>query len=384
MKHAAIVSFFVLYAGIVGVVVIPVASARSIISVQGNLTLQTADGTVGASMALDGSQSVDDGTARSFAWRQIKGPSVSLSSTSSVQPTFTPTVADTYVFELMVADSYGNMKVVQRSTFTVGNDAPQAARAGSTPPPGDPDFDLLRVVTPLTVPIADADLDIRAETALTVTNEGRDRSQVMNSAAAESNVIVGDPDFDLLNIGIGGSDLAELRVAVSAGGEIMGTTVRGWDPKNKEEIVNRPDVVRTSADLQTYVEAVALNDEALTDIKIRQDDIEISSRESGKLFWLFPIEMLANVIVKFDLKDSTGDAASVRLPWWHVFVKKNYDPAALKTELDAALAARVQGDVTADVSPQDTVRNIAETLQVVSNAMKVKHDASISATSNIQ
>ncbi|KPL02816.1 MAG: hypothetical protein AMJ90_04835 [candidate division Zixibacteria bacterium SM23_73_2] len=56
-------------------------------------------------VSLDGSGSSDpDGDSLGYHWSQISGPSVTLSDTNIVNPTFTPTVKGNYEFELLVDD----------------------------------------------------------------------------------------------------------------------------------------------------------------------------------------------------------------------------------------------------------------------------------------
>lgn len=60
---------------------------------------------VGTLVALDGSGSFDlDAEPLSYAWTQTEGPAVTLSDSSVVDPTFTPTMADVYTFSLIVND----------------------------------------------------------------------------------------------------------------------------------------------------------------------------------------------------------------------------------------------------------------------------------------
>ncbi len=93
----------------------------------------------GASVTLDGSRSADpDGQAISFAWSQLSGPTVALSSTVAARPVFTaPAVASgsppaTLVFALVVADASA-ASAPATVTVTVN-----PAGASFPPPPGTP------------------------------------------------------------------------------------------------------------------------------------------------------------------------------------------------------------------------------------------------------
>ncbi|HLO29546.1 MAG TPA: PKD domain-containing protein [Anaerolineales bacterium] len=62
--------------------------------------------TAGILVTLDGSGSTDPnpGDTLTFAWTQVSGPTVTLSGADTITPTFTPTQAGTYTFELTVSD----------------------------------------------------------------------------------------------------------------------------------------------------------------------------------------------------------------------------------------------------------------------------------------
>ena len=79
----------------------------------------------GASVTLDGSGSSDSdaGDTITYAWTQTSGPTVTLSSVTAQQPTFTPTAAGAYVFRLVVNDGREN-SAADSVRITVRNLAP--------------------------------------------------------------------------------------------------------------------------------------------------------------------------------------------------------------------------------------------------------------------
>jgi surface protein len=100
----------------------PVADAGS------NQTVSSA-----ATVTLDGSGSSDaDGNAITYAWSQTSGTSVTLSSSTASQPTFTAPTIDSdntsyeLVFSLTVTDSTGRVSSADTVTITVSNNAPTA------------------------------------------------------------------------------------------------------------------------------------------------------------------------------------------------------------------------------------------------------------------
>lgn len=260
------------------------------------------------------------------------------------------------------------------------------------PPTGDPDFDLLRMATPPPssgLRGSNSGVgEIKAKTIPTVSNEGRDRAKGESDASAGAGsagerTAIGDPDFDLLNISVGGNDLEKFRSEVSSTDTTKKVIVRGWDPVKKEEIIARPEEVETSEDLEVYVEAVALSDEAIKDIRIKKDVIEVESREPGKLFWFIPVQVTRTVAVNFNLKDSSADSIDVKFSWWHVFVKKAESAADTKQEITTELNLLKMEDMKR-VRSESTISAYAATLKTISSVMKTKHDTVKNSIGNIR
>ncbi len=86
----------------------------------------------GTLVTLDGSASSDADPTQtlSYAWTQTAGPNITLSNSSAVSPSFTPTIAGTYTFSLVVTDSLNLPSLADTVTITVTNGKP-VAHAGA-------------------------------------------------------------------------------------------------------------------------------------------------------------------------------------------------------------------------------------------------------------
>jgi LmbE family N-acetylglucosaminyl deacetylase/mannose/fructose/N-acetylgalactosamine-specific phosphotransferase system component IIB len=119
----------------------------------------------GASVQLDGSGSTDPGGNPSYQWTQTAGPSVTLSSSTTVKPTFTaPSTATTLTFQLVVTDgsqssqpSTVNIKVNPPNAPTANAGPDQSVTAGasvqldgsgSTDPGGNPSYQWTQTAGP--------------------------------------------------------------------------------------------------------------------------------------------------------------------------------------------------------------------------------------------
>jgi predicted outer membrane repeat protein len=82
----------------------------------------------GTLVTLNGSASFDADPSQtlSYDWTQTAGPSVTLSDSSAVSPTFTASTVGTYTFSLVVTDSLGIASTADSVTITVTNGEPVA------------------------------------------------------------------------------------------------------------------------------------------------------------------------------------------------------------------------------------------------------------------
>lgn len=86
--------------------------------------------TVGTLVTLDGTASFDPDNGPSpltFSWTQTSGPAVALTGANTAMPSFTPTVAGTYVFSLVVNDGADN-SAPSSVTITVVPSTPPVAQ----------------------------------------------------------------------------------------------------------------------------------------------------------------------------------------------------------------------------------------------------------------
>ena len=154
--------------------------------------------------------------------------------------------------------------------------------------------------------------------------------------------------------------------AVAGEGEItiMGATVRGWDEAQKAAIrsqVKSAVNVSTRADLEVFAQAIALQNEAISEIEIEADEVAISRVRTGKLFGFLPIKAEERIAVSTEL-DSLG-RVKIKLPWWRFLAKLDEASAAqagIEQVLEAAIGgieigAQVSTSAQADTFPTENV-----------------------------
>lgn len=164
----------------------------------------------GATVTLNGSASTDDAGIVSYSWRQLSGPAVTLTNSTSANPSITaPQVASSPValeFELTVTDT-GNLSSQDRCIIIVTGD-------------NDP-------------PTANAGLDQTGVEGATMTLSGSGSSdpddgirsyawtQTGGPSVTLSNAAAANPTFTAPNLGLSGSALLTFHLTVTDNGGLM-------------------------------------------------------------------------------------------------------------------------------------------------------------------
>ena len=103
-------------------ITVPDANAATKVPVANAGPAQTVQ--TGATVTLDGSgssASYSTTAPLTYSWTQTGGPTVSLNGANTVNPTFVPTFADQYSFQLVVTDEFGKSSVPASVSITVGS-----------------------------------------------------------------------------------------------------------------------------------------------------------------------------------------------------------------------------------------------------------------------
>lgn len=153
---------------------------------------------------------------------------------------------------------------------------------------------------------------------------------------------------------------------------IMGATVRGWDEAQKAAIRSQAKSatnVSSRADLKVLAQAIALQNEAISEIEIEADEVAISRVRTGKLLGFIPVETRERIAVSTEL-DSLG-RVKIKLPWWR-FLAKLDEASAAEAGIEQALEAAIGGiEVGAQVSTSAQADTVP-TEQVSLNFEEVK------------
>jgi len=157
---------------------------------------------------------------------------------------------------------------------------------------------------------------------------------------------------------------------------VVGSKVRGWDAKTKEEIIG---AVKDPSDVDTLGESIASAAKALDENshfnEIRMDDSSASvDYEHGlRLFGFWRTTMRSEVAVVFG-EDEHG-RVKVQFPWWHVFGRKTVRPADITSAYDEA--ANSYDNFGRIVAAQEINKRNAIALQILGGILDNAHDPGV-------
>jgi len=321
-------------------------------------------GTVGKTFILDASRSTDDGTARTFSWRQVSGP-YKFDTQSGSRVSVTPPTAGTYAFELSVSDATGRVSATERVQIVVA-----LKNTGIEPD--------------------EIDYDGSQETNFGVlldggeSGGGDDGEEKKGNVETEWKVEKGESMME---------SEGEMDVSIPQTNgntvSVRAVEVRGWDPEKKEEFLSTVKVhaeVASGQDLENFARGILVSDENIKDIEVSDDEIEIEYRARGKLLGFIPLSFSERITVR--TTESEEERVRIRFPWFSFLLQADVSTddiaRAIGDELDKE---NVQFNPlatggTVDVSAQANI--FAQALQTISNVLKTKHDTAKNSVNNIR
>ncbi len=139
-------------------------------------------------------------------------------------------------------------------------------------------------------------------------------------------------------------------------------TVRGWDPEKKQEIAAK-------------IEAQASADENMKAADISEDEVAIDYSEPAKLFGVIPTNL------GFTISADASGRVKVRFPWYRFL----FGLGANDVASDAMhVYQRNQTDLEFLKVQQDTSVRQSGIFTALSNILKTRHDAAVSASGSAQ
>ena len=331
-----------------------------------NLILPVAKAIVGQKIVLDGTKNYGAGTSQKVYWKQVSGPKAELKDAESLKASFVPKASGTYVFELVATDARGNeatqqkigLSVSSKPTETTGGTedinigiGEQKGESGgqnsTSSKGGNVEFEW-KVEEGESGAPEETD-DVREKDEEDSDDEGRANDRLINAGPKD--------------------DWPTGGISVAAG------DVNGLTDDEKEERLEKVKTwaeARSGQELQNFAQGVLLRDAQVKGVKIKENLLEIESVETGKFFWLVPVQMAAKVEVIFNSSGHTLDKVKVKFPWWHIFVRKNGGAGGLESELNAELEGQ-QWESLNETEFEEEAARISQALNLISNILKIKH-----------
>jgi hypothetical protein len=244
-------------------------------------------------------------------------------------------------------------------------------------PPGDPDFDLLKVSPPPTNPVY-KDNGLSGENPLHESGkktEATPQDPEEGKSIEPEEIDFRDDDDDADGVPTAEEDI-ETSVSVSS------VTVRGWDPKKKEEFMSeRKEAaqVRSKQELEHFAQGILLEDEKIEEVQFNPKEVSVSFESEGKLLWLIPVSFTERIVAKGEEDDIATVSFDVKKPWWGFLVSGDNEGEEVAKE------AEKKHKETIEISSWSWgMSNQASLLKTISNVLKTKHDTAKNSVSNVR
>lgn len=161
--------------------------------------------------------------------------------------------------------------------------------------------------------------------------------------------------------------------------------------------------IEGGVDLQLYVVATVQSDENIEEVILSDEEVSIDYRTTVHLFGFIPVETTQRATITFGdgVRGADQDKfgrVKVKMPWWHVFGRKEVRPQDLKAAIEEELESKWEVSEFDAVKGADTetegrssesiapyfAKIQAQAFQLLSNIMKTKHDTAKSAINNVR
>lgn len=154
-------------------------------------------------------------------------------------------------------------------------------------------------------------------------------------------------------------------------------TVRGWDPKKKEEFMQQVKAwaeLNSGKDLENFAKGILLKDDNVESTNVTDEGVQVSYNMPAKFIGLFKTSLKANAEV------NSVNQVKVKFPWFG-FLYTKPSASAVEQGISNNLPPIPPETVT---NLQARLRHAAQTLETMSNVLKAMHESAKSTIQNIR
>jgi hypothetical protein len=163
---------------------------------------------------------------------------------------------------------------------------------------------------------------------------------------------------------------------------VVGSKVRGWDPKTKEEIVGLAPTdssgVRNLDDLSLFTARSITQDDNIEDVTMTENSVTVEYDQPGRLLGFIPAQLTAETTVTFG-DGEQGARVKVKFPWYSFLYRKSISIS----ELETVILPEIDDEVLVGFENGDPAVH-ARAFQAISNIMKAKHDTAMNLIRNLK